>query len=253
MSFPYIAALSWRATATEYASTKTFNTGQMGMTEDGSLWRLCKAGGALVYHSRAVINYFTAMGNGIAGEAIQAPLKAAIAAGDTDFTITDATNARAADYYKGGYAIQPRTEGDNIRYIWKSSGEDIADTYKIYVTAPFTATDALGNTIHVYPCPWGDVRVPTSYSSQYEHFVCVPAFAGVTSGKYFWGHVRGPHWCGQTGSWPGAGIADRQVAWHSNGTIVLINDYWPTYSNQIAGYLMFSGNYGDNLIYLQIE
>lgn len=253
MSFPYLAALSWRATATEYASTKTFNTGALGMTEDGSLWRLCKAGAAMDNHTRAKINYYQHL-TGVTGDSAEAALTAAIVSGDTDYTFDDATNARAANYFKGGYSIQPRATGDNIRYIWKSDAE-ASDTYKIYVTAPFTLADALGNTIHTYPSPWGDVRNATAYSGGYEHFVCVPAFGAITSGYYFWGHVRGPHWMTVgVGVWPGAASEDRSVHFHTNGTIDMLDrGIYPQTSPQIAGYLMFSGNYGDALIYLQIE
>lgn len=251
MSFPYLAALSWRATMTQYASTKSFNTGQLGMTEDGSLWRLCKTGAALTDHYTAKINYYDSMGNGIAGAAPQVPLTAAIVAGDTDFTITDATNAFAADYYKGGYAVQPRPIGDNSKRIWKSDAE-VSNTYKIYVTSPFTLADAEGNTIQCFPSPWRDVREPTAYSSGHEHFVCVPNFGAVDSGKYFWGHVRGPHWMNTLGTWPGKVSEDRHVTFHTDGSIDMLGAASTT-SPQIAGYAMFSGTYGDTFIYLQIE
>ena len=252
MSFPYLAALSWRATATEYASTKTFHTGQMGMTEDGSLWRLCKTGDTLHHHHKAAINYYRHL-DGVSGESAESALSTAIVAGDTDYVMADATNARAANYYRWGYSFQPREIGDNMRYIWKSDAE-VSNTYKIYVTAPFTLADAEGNTIHTYPCPWGDVRFAGDSGSGHEHFVCAPAFAPVTSGYYFWGHVRGPHWMLTLGTYPGAVSEDRVVTFHVGGEIdMLDHSMTATTSPQIAGYLMFSGNYGDTLIYLQIE
>lgn len=252
MSFPYLAALSWRATATEYASTKTFHTGQMGMTEDGSLWRLCKTGDTIDSHHKAQINAYAHL-DGVSGDSAEAALTAAIVAGDTDYTFDDATNARAANYYRWGYSFQPRGTGDNMRFIWKSDAENPADVYKIYVTAPFTLADALGNTIHTYPCPWGNVKSPGDYGSGFEHFVCAPAFAPVTSGKFFWGHVRGPHWMLTLGTYPGVVSEDRHVHFHVGGEIDMLDHGVAAHSPQIAGYLMFSGTYGDVLIYLQIE
>ncbi len=251
MSFPYLAALSWRATMTEYASTKSFHRGMMGMTEDGSLWRLCKTGDTLHHHHKAAINAYAHL-TGVTGDSAESALSVAIVAGDTDYTMADATNSRAADYYKWGYSFQPREIGDNMKYIWKSDAE-VSDTYKIYVTSPFAYADALGNTIHTYPCPWGNVQAPTDYSSGHEHFVAVPNFAPVTSGKFFWGQVRGPHWMLTLGTYPGAVSEDRHVHFHTGGDIDMLNHGVAAHSPQIAGYLMFSGNYGDVLIYLQIE
>ncbi len=256
MSFPYLAALSWRATMTEYVSTKTFNIGQLGMTEDGSRWRLCTAGAALTNPHRAKINPQEHL-SGVTGDSAEAALASAIVAGDVDFTITDATNSRAVNYWKGGYCIQPRAAGDNMRYIWKSDVE-VSDTYKIYVTAPFTIAYASSSTIHAYPSPWGDVRIPGASDTggqTFEHFVCAANF-DITSGYHFWGQVSGPHWFGNyTGGWPGAASDDRMLCFHQDGTVTPIDRVINTraISQQIAGYLMFSGNYGDTLTFMMIE
>jgi len=255
MSFPYIAALAWETTTTEYIKTSSFPVGQLGMTEDGSLWRLCKAGADMTLHQRAKINYYTTL-DGVSGTAPQAPLASAIVAGDTDFTITDATNAFAADYYKGGYVIQPRSTGDNTNHIWKSDAE-VSNTYKIYVSAPFSLADAEGNTVQCFPSPWGDVRQAEAYKPTYEHFVCCINIGAITSEYYFWGLVRGPHWfgVGASGVWPGAAANDRDVYFHQDGTIEMadVSLHTAQISRQRAGYLMFSGDYGDALIYVQIE
>ncbi len=247
MSFPYIAALSERAVVTEYVSTKSFRLGVLGMTQDGSLYRLCKAGAAITNILAAAANRYEHL-SGVSGDTAESALVAAIAVGDVDYTMTDATNARAKDYFKDGYCVQPRSSGgDNIRSIWKSDAE-VSDTYKIYVTAPFTQIDALGNTIHTYPSPWGNIRAPAG--SGYDHFAVCPGRA-ISNGYYFWGKVRGPHWCWINSTWPGAAANDRDVVFHTNGTIIMRDE--SSNANQRAGILWYSGNYGDAMIGLQIE
>ncbi len=77
----------------------------------------------------------------------------------------------------------------------------------------------------------------------------------VTAAYYFWLKVKGPHWVTVTGTWPGAAFKDRLCAWHTDGTILMADEAWgkatPT-SEQIAGYLIQSGNYGDVLLMLDM-
>lgn len=256
MSFPYVAALSWRAVSAQYVSTSALHTGALGMTEDGSMYRLCLAGGTIGSGLAAAINYWRYL-TGVTGDCAEANLSAAIAVGDVDFTFAD-TNTRAKDYYKDGYAVIPDGSYDNIRHIWKSdAAAAAADQVKVYVSAPFTVLKAISTTIQCYPNPWSSVRTPGAYSDANEHFVCVPP-APITSGKYFWGQVKGPHWlwfAGVGGNWPGADANDRTLVFYQNGAVDLLDRqvHSNTRSNQIAGYLMYSGNYGDVLTYLQIE
>jgi len=252
MSFPYLAALSYRAVNTEYLSTKTFNVGMKGMTEDGCEYRLCKAGAAMTYPYRFKQNYNRYLGDAAAGgEAFECALSSAIAVGDTSCIIVDATNDRAADYYKGGYLIQPRSTGDNTMHIWKSDAEN-SDKYTIHVSTPFTVTDDAGNTVQVFPSPYNNVR-DAGVSDSYEQVACM-ANIDITSGYYFWGKVHGPHWCWITGTWPGAAVRDREVVFYPGGCIVPVDESWGSgYSDQHAGYLMYYNNYGDALIYIQIE
>lgn len=252
MSFPYLATLSWRATAVQYSSSKTFNTGQMGMAQDGSLYRLCKSGAAIANPLAAAINRYRWLA-GVTGDGAEAALATAIAVGDTDFTFND-TNSRAKDYYKDGYFADPRSSsaGPTTMHIWKSDAGN-GTSVKCYVSAPFLHTNAAGNTVQAYPNPWGNVRSPGAYAQGYEHFCCMPGIP-ITSGYYFWGKVRGPFWCWVTSTWPGAASQDRDVCFHIDGTIKMQDEgIVGNLSAQRAGYLMFSGNYGDSLIMIQIE
>ena len=250
MSFPFIAACGYKAVHTEYAASNTFRLGQLGMTEDGTFWRLSKAGAAMTDPIRAKVNDNTHL-SGLTGDSVEAALTAAIAVGDTDFTITDATNARAADYYKDGYTVQPRANGDGTMPI-KKSGAEVSDTYKIYVNAPFAVINALGNTVHAYPSLYGNIQNPGSYSAGYEQFAGAIQHL-ITSGYYFWLKVKGPHWFTVTGTWPGAASQDRQMVFHTDGTIKMADEsYGASTSCQIAGYLIQSGNYGDVLCALDL-
>lgn len=253
MSFPYLAGLSWSAVTTEYTSSKTFRTGMLGMTEDGSLYRLCKSGAAITNPLAAAINRYRWL-EGVTGDGAEAALASAIAVGDTSFTFND-TNSRVANYYKDGYAVDPRSSaaGPTTIHIWKSDAGS-GTSVKVYVSAPFLKTNASGNTMQAYPNPWGNVRAAGAYSAGYEHFCCMPGMP-ITSGYYFWGKVRGPFWCWINSTWPGAASEDRDCVFHTNGTIVMADEKINTsaVSAQRAGYLMFSGNYGDALLMIQIE
>jgi len=252
MSFPYLAPLTFRAVTTEYVSTKTMAYGNLGMTPDGSLYRLCKAGAAITNTLAGKINAYTYL-EGLTGSAAETTA-AAVAAGDTSITITDATNSRSAEYYKGGYLVIPSSGTyDTIHHIWKSDAE-VSNTYKLYVSSPFVYAYAAGGTVAAYPSPWKNVKNAGSYSQGYEHFVGM-AEIPITSGYYFWAKVRGPHWCWVNSTWPGAASEDRDVVFHINGTIVMADEKINTsaVSCQRAGYLMYSGNYGDAMIMMQIE
>ena len=145
------------------------------------------------------------------------------------------------------------TGGDNVRYVRKSSAEN-SNVYTIYVTAPFTQAYAVDSTIHVYPSPWKDIRNAGAYSAGYEQFACCLERYSITSGYYFWGKVKGPHWCWVNSTWPGAASEDRECVFHTNGTIEMADESWgASTSQQRAGRLMYSGNYGDAMVFLQIE
>ncbi len=252
MSFPYMAALSYRAVGAQYSSSKTYTYGAKGMTEDGSEYRLCKTGAALTNPCAAKINYFTYL-SACTGTCAEAATSGAIAIGDTSFTFLD-TSTVAVDYYKDGYAVIPSSSSyDNLLPI-KSSDAGAGTSVKVYLKAPFTQIYASGGTIQGYPNPWRDIRNAGAYSSGYEHFACV-ANINVSSGYYFWGKVAGPHWCWITGTWPGAAAYDRDVCFWIDGTIKMQDEGINTsgVSLQRAGYLMFSGNYGDALCMMQFE
>lgn len=255
MSFPFVAALDDRAVTLEYASTSNMKIGQLGMTEDGSMFRLCKAGAALTNPLAFKVTYESMQG-GFSGTCPEGALTSAIAVGDTYCELTDSTNSRAADYYKDGYVCQPRASGDNIRRIWKSDAEVTAtNMYRLHVTAPFTATDAVGNTINVYTNPYKDIRNGDAgpLGTGYDRIVGYVNI-DVTSGYFVWCKVRGPHWCHiGNGGWPGAANLDRAVCAYPGGTLKFANDAWSTTSDQYLGFLMHANNYGDAMIMLAIE
>jgi len=252
MSFPFVAALSEKAVTVEYSNTGTMRPGQLGMTEDGSMFRLCKAGAAITNPLAFKVTYNNFQG-GVTGTAIEGAATA-IAVGDMDVTVTDATNSRAANYYQDGYVCQPRASGDNIMRIWKSDAE-VSDTYKLYVTAPFTTTQAVSSTIMVYPNVYNDVRNGDAgpLGTGYDRIIGYVNH-DVTDAYYFWCKVRGPHWCHiGNGGWPGAASLDRAVCAYPGGTLKFANDAWSTTSDQYLGFLVYADNYGDAMIMLAIE
>ena len=252
MSFPYISALSFDAVTNQYAATRALHVGTKGMTEEGSEYRLCKAGAAITNPLAAKINAYRYLA-AVSGDVAETTA-VAIAAGDRTVTITDATNARAAEYYKDGYFTIPDSGTyDVFHHIWKSDAE-VSDTYKLYLSDPMIYAYAAGLTVAVYPNPWKNVKNAGAYSQGYETFICCIE-RPVTSGYYFWGKVKGPHWAWITGTWPGAAQNDRDVCFWIDGTIKMQDEGINTsaISLQRAGYALFSGNYGDALIMLQIE
>ena len=253
MGFPFLAALSWGAVGNQYSSAGSYRIGAKGMSEDGSLYRLCKAGAALTNPLAGKINSYRYL-EGVTGDVAETTVSTAIVAGDESVVVADATNSRAANYYQYGYAAIPSSGTyDVFHYIWKSDAE-VSDTYKIWVKPSFLYAYAAGGTIAIYPNPWKAIKNASAYSGGYEHFACM-AELPITSGYYFWGKVQGPHWCWITGTWPGAAANDRDVCFHTDGTIKMQDEGINTgaISYQRAGYLMFSGNYGDAMCMMQIE
>nr|MDD4985862.1 hypothetical protein [Dehalococcoidales bacterium] len=217
-----------------------------------SVYRLCKAGAALTNPLAAKINAYTYL-EACTGDCAEAASSTAIVAAGRTVTVLD-TSTIAADYYKRGYLVIPSSSSyDDIRFIKKSTA-GAGVSVDITVAAGFSAAYASGGTIALYPNPWNNIKNPGSYSAGYEHFACCSQRA-ITSGYFFWGKVRGPHWAWVNSTWPGAAANDRDVYFHTNGTINMQDEGINTsgISGQRAGYLMYSGNYGDAMIYLQIE
>jgi len=255
MSFPFVAALSDKSVTVEYASTVAMRIGSIGMTEEGGLYRLCKAGEALTNNLEGKVTY-ESMEGGVNGTCPEGVLATAIAIGDEYCELTDATNARGADYYLDGWVCQPRALGDCVRRIWKSDAE-ASDVYRLHVTAPFTAVNAVGNTINVYTNPYKDLRNGTAGGPLGTAYDALAAYANhnVTSGYYFWGKRRGPHWVwvGALGTWPGAAAGDRVVSAYPSGTIQMLDENVASTSYQTVGSLMHANNYGDCFVWLMLE
>lgn len=251
MSFPYIVEMPYQE-AFRQSATKQHSLGTVGMTPDGSRYRYCKAGAAIA-KNWGCINANRHL-SGVTGESAEAALSTAIAVGDTDFTFAD-TNTRAKDYYAGGYIVTLQTPFELHRI--KSSDIAVAadDKVKCYLEDgdSFVTADAVGNTVNVYPSPWGNVKLGDSTASTYEGFVCCPKMA-ITSAYYFWGLVNGPYWTTVTSTWPLAAANDIEVVFHQDGSFKMADEaYNAGASNQIAGHVIVSGAYGDCLIMLQIE
>jgi hypothetical protein len=250
MSFPWVAQINYKEAFQTYAASSGRLLGSLAMTPDGSMYRFCRAGAAIT-NTWGCINANRHL-TGVTGESSEAALTVAIAAGDRSFTFAD-TNTRIKDYFKDGYVVMFPSHIELHRIASSTLGD--ATSIKCYLEGgdEFVTADALGNTVNVYPSPWGNIRMAGVLAATYEGFVCCPK-RPVTSGYYFWGQVTGPYWTTVTSTWPLAAANDLQVVFHQDGSFKMADEaYNGGVSNQIAGHVMVSGNYGDCLIMLQIE
>ncbi len=247
--FPSFVQLGY-ADVFKESATKQFPLGTVGFTPDGSKYRYCKAGAAMT-STWGKINYNRHL-TGVTGESSEAALTVAIAAGDKSFAFAD-TNTRVKDYFADGYVVcfgnGAATEVHRIRS--STLGDATSITCYLEGDDAFYAASTVGNTVNVYPSPWGNVRTPAQ--NGYEAFVCVNKMA-ITSAYYFWGLVNGLYWTTVTSTWPLAASRDLQVCFHLDGSFLMADEaYNGALSNQLAGHVVVSGNYGDCLIMLQIE
>jgi len=249
MSFPYVVQMPYQE-AFASGTTKRHPLGTVGMTPDGSTYRYCKAGAAITTNW-GCINANRHL-TGVTGQSSEAALGTAIAVGDTTFYFLD-TNTRAVDYFADGYIVTLQTPFEVHRIKSSTLGNATGITCTLEDGDSFVTADAVGNTVNVYPSPWGNVKMGDSTASTYEGFVCCPKKL-ITSGHYFWGQTRGPYWCTVTSTWPLAAANDIEVVFHQDGSFKMADEaYNGGVSNQIAGHVIVSGNYGDCLIMLQIE
>jgi hypothetical protein len=214
------------------------------------MYRFCRAGAAITKNWGCVNanKHLT----GVTGQSSEAALTVAIAAGDRRFSFAD-TNTRVKDYFKDGYVVTMQTVMELHRIANSTVGDATSITCYLDGGDEFITADALGNTVNVYPSPWGNIKQGMAAASGFEGFVCCPKIA-VASGYYFWGQVTGPYWTTVTSTWPLAAANDIEVVFHIDGSFKMADEaYNGGVSNQIAGHVMVSGNYGDCLIMLQIE
>jgi len=249
MSFPFVASLTGAAVFTQ-SDVKKARLGTLGMLRDGRMYRYCKAGTALTQTWGAVNGnrHLTAC----TGESAEAALSGAVARGDRSFIFLD-TSTIAADYYADGYIAQMQLASELHQIKSSTAGVGTSVTCTLDDDDFFATAVASGQTVNVYPSPWGKVILANVQASGYEGFVCVPPYA-ITSAYYFWGQVTGPCWITVTSTWPLAATTDIEVVFHMDGSLKMADEaYNGSVSNQIAGHVIVSGQYGDCLIMLQIE
>jgi len=249
--YPNTVQLGYGETFKESAH-RYFPLGTVGVAPDGSTYRYCRAGAAIAKNWGCInANRHLA---GVTGESSEAALTVAIAAGDKSFSFAD-TNTRVKDYFADGYVVTLQTPFEVHRIRSSTLGDATSITCYLEGDDSFVTADAVGNTVNVYPSPWGNIKLGASTASGYEGFVCCPTRA-ITSAYYFWGKTRGLYWTTVTATQPLAAADDIEVVFHTDGSFKMADEgYGATarISSQIAGHVVVSGAYGDCLIMLQIE
>ena len=250
------------AEVSEESATPKVDVGTIGYLEDGRRFRYCKAGAALSGAGRLAGNANYAPGctgqedaNGYEGAIYVA---AAIGA---HIVRIDDTNARAADYYKGGYLNIFHATSYRCHRILTSKRNSVSTDpgYGAYVEltleSGITAAVTTSTGITAYLNPYGNVKSYGGYSQSYVSFVCLPLIP-ITSTYYFWGQVGGPAWVtAHGGTWPGSAANYRDLFGWIDGTVDPSSVADPTSGYQRIGTLISQtvSGYGDAFVMLQLD
>lgn len=219
------------------------------LRKSGNLWRYCKAGAAMTAVGFLKGNYFLCPGSAgnSANSGFEGAMSAAVAVGDTSFTIAD-TAAAKNEYENATLVIYDDTNSAYQQYTVIANDATNSTTTTLYIAEPgfkYAVTTSYGIT--VYRNPYMGIRAMSGgYMSALGY-----ARLSITNAYYFWMVTAGPVSCVTGAStWPGQTQYYRDVYSNTDGSLI---GYTAGY--QRIGYLFSrtASDYGDNFIMLQLD
>lgn len=170
----------------DVASPSTLRVGSLGIADDGTEYRWCKAGGTAL----------------VPGKLQQAPAEdtahqnvvtAAAAIGADTVTVTLGASAVTANRYAGGWLFITITPGQGYRYSIKSHpAADASATLVLTLEEPIVVALTTASNADLVANPYNGVIVnPTTATSA----PVGAAIWAITAAQYGWIGVKGPHSC----------------------------------------------------------
>jgi len=227
--FGYCAQLSFENVYKDPTSSLASmgqHIGQLGMTPDGSLWRLFKAGAAI---SNPLLGY-----GSYDQPADVTP--SATAVGSRTLAINDTTATK--NKYAGGTIIIGAAAAYRRWYHISGNAASNGTTTTLYLAHPVIYAIAGTEWATVHCNRFRDVR-HLSAGAGYMSVCCMP-LQTVSSGYYAWGKVRGPVFGIVSSTVPGAAANDRLVVFQgTDGALIMADESWGSSSScQIAGWVI---------------
>lgn len=219
--------------------------GQLGMTPDGSLWRLFKAGAAISNPLQGCGSY----------DQPEDVTPSATAVGSRTLIVNSSVATK--NLYAGGTIIIGAAAAYRRFYHISGNTATSGGYSTLYLAHPILYAIAGSEWATIVCSPFRDVRSMTA-AAGYMSVCCMP-LQTVTSAYYAWGKVRGPVFGIVMSTVPGAAAYDRLVVFHTlDGSLLMADEAInANQSNQIAGWLIprTGGTYagGDQTLMLQLE
>lgn len=218
--------------------------GQLGMTPDGSLWRLFKAGAAISNPLQGCGSY----------DQPEDVTPSATAVGSRTLIVNSSTATK--NLYAGGTIIIGAAAAYRKFYHITGNTATSGGYSTLYLAHPILYAIAGSEWATMVCSPYRDVR-SVNASQGYMSVCCMP-LQTVTSTYYAWGKTRGPTYGIVVSTVPGAASMDRIVVFHIDGALVMADEAWNAGdSRQFAGWLIprTGGTYagGDQTFYLCLE
>jgi hypothetical protein len=249
MSFPYYVQLC-DGEELETHSSKLHAFGTRGITEDGRVYRYCKATANTIarpYWGAQSRCYYA---EGTADDCYEGDSSAAVTVGDMTVTIADTNSDHVADWYADGYAVLFYAVNTRMVHILSSTAAGTTSTLSLAGGGiPETKTSAVFMTVH--PSPYSQVERVHGGGSAQAATVCVPNTT-VAASQYFWGQTWGPCYCTPQASALGNASYARLVTFNYDGSINIIAAHSATSAHQIAGYLLPEHGAGDQFFMLTL-
>lgn len=214
-----------------FGTTKLHKLGTKGITEDGRVFRYCKASangceqaywGAQDSHSwKSDESEDTIAGSTVGDKVI----------GDTKLVVLDDNGDHVADFFQDGWVALIVGSAFAVYTIKSSTAGGTSVT--LTLNTPLAIDVAAGSTIAVYPSSFSAVERVLGGGSTTKTTVCVPVIA-ITGSNYFWGQTEGPCLGIPSEDFPD-GSYEQNLVFNYEGSVKLAADD----GQQRAGYRLF--------------